>query len=153
MIMRKQYLWIWLEVLEPCGLKGIEAKRDIYIRPLIDLKREEIEKYCKDKNLEPRIDSTNMENIYTRNKIRNELIPYIKKEFNPNIVIALNRLGSIAKEENDYLNCITKEKFGYILIEKSENEIVLDLKKFNSLDLVIKKRIIIYTINKLLRNS
>ena len=67
------------------GLKGIEPIRDNkYIRPLINVKREEIEQYCEKYNLKPRIDKTNMENIYTRNKIRNLLIPYIKKEFNPN---------------------------------------------------------------------
>lgn len=69
------------------GLKGIEKIRDDkYIRPLIDCTREEIEAYCIEKELQPRIDKTNMENIYTRNKIRNIFIPYIEKEFNSNII-------------------------------------------------------------------
>ena len=58
------------------GLKGIEAIRDQkYIRPLINTDRESIEKYCEENNLEPKIDETNKENIYTRNKVRNVLIP------------------------------------------------------------------------------
>ena len=66
------------------GLKGIEPIRDNkYIRPLLECEREEIEQYCEKKNLHPRIDKTNFENEYTRNKIRNIVIPYIKKEFNP----------------------------------------------------------------------
>ena len=54
------------------GLKGIEPKRENkYIRPIIEIERDEIEKYCEQNKLNPRIDKTNLENIYTRNKIRN----------------------------------------------------------------------------------
>ena len=61
------------------GLKGIEPiKKGKYIRPLIEIEREEIENYCIENKLEPRIDKSNNENIYTRNIIRNIVIPYIK---------------------------------------------------------------------------
>ena len=60
------------------GLKGIAEKRGKYIRPLIECDRSEIEQYCKNQNLNPRIDKTNFNNEYTRNKIRNIVIPYIK---------------------------------------------------------------------------
>lgn len=133
------------------GLKGIQIKRDgKYIRPIIECEREEIEKYCEENKLNPRIDKTNMENIYTRNKIRNLLIPYIKKEFNPNIIDSIDRLSQIAKEENEYFEQKTKNAYKEILIKETKQEIELDLKKFNKLELVIKNRIILYTINKLL---
>ena len=75
------------------GLKGIEPiKNDKYIRPLIECERFEIEEYCKQNNIEPRIDRTNFENVYTRNKVRNIVIPYIKQEFNPNIIQTMDRL-------------------------------------------------------------
>ncbi len=103
------------------GLKGIQIKRDNkYIRPLLEINREQIEEYCKENNLQPRIDSSNMENIYTRNKIRNLLIPYIKKEFNSEIIEAIDRLSNIAKEENSYLENITNEKYEQMLIEESK---------------------------------
>jgi len=76
------------------GLKGIKAIRDdIYIKPLIEISREEIEKYCEENKLNPRHDKTNDENVYTRNRVRNILIPLIKKEFNPNIIDTLDRLS------------------------------------------------------------
>ena len=56
-------------------------------------------KYCEEQNLDPRIDKTNFESIYNRNKIRNEIIPYLKKEFNPNVLEGINRLSNIAREE------------------------------------------------------
>ncbi len=80
------------------GIKGIVALRDkIYIKPLINISRDEIEEYCKEKCLNPRHDKTNDENIYTRNKIRNILLPLIQKEFNPNIVETLDRLSRPCK--------------------------------------------------------
>ena len=59
------------------GLKGIEPRRGKYIRPLIECERYEIEKYCEEQKLNPRIDKTNFVNEYTRNKIRNIVIPYV----------------------------------------------------------------------------
>ena len=133
------------------GLKGIEMVRDDkYIRPLINCQRKEIEKYCENNSLNPRIDITNMENIYTRNKVRNLLIPYIKKEFNPNIIDTIDRLSQIAKEENEYFEQKTKDAYKEILVQETKQEISIDLKKFNSLELVIKNRIVLYTINRLL---
>ena len=163
------------------GLKGIEAIRDNkYIRPLIETSREEIEQYCKDNNLNPRIDKSNNENIYTRNKVRNVVIPYIKQEFNSNILKTINRLSEVSTEENEYLNKITEQTYNRILVGAGlvpaqeenkinanavgvalqgdphfeeitqENVITLDLKQFNNLELVIKRRLILYTINELL---
>jgi tRNA(Ile)-lysidine synthase len=129
------------------GLKGIEAKSGKLIRPLIECKRSEIEKYCKDENLNPRIDKTNFENIYTRNKVRNMLIPYIENNFNPNIIEAINRLSDLSKQENDFLEKLTKEAYEKILVEQKKNEIILDLNSFNSQEIVIKNRLVLYTIN------
>lgn len=136
------------------GLKGIEAIRDDkYIRPLINTSREEIEEYCETNKLGPKIDKSNNENIYTRNKIRNIVIPYIKREFNPNIIKTINRLSEVANEENEYLNKVTENEFNKLLLEKANNSYVLNLKAFNKLELVIKRRVILYTINELLSST
>lgn len=94
------------------GLTGIKPVRDhIFVRPLINTTRYEIEKYCFENGLKPRIDKTNFETIYSRNKIRLELIPYIQENFNKDIVTTLNRLSNTIKVDNHYLNMISKEKF------------------------------------------
>jgi len=135
------------------GLKGIEAKRGKYIRPLIECERFEIEKYCEEQELNPRIDQTNFENEYTRNKIRNIVIPYVKQEFNPNIISTLNRLSELVSEEEDYIEKQVKLAYENLLIEKQEKQIVLDLKKFNSQEKVIKSRLVLYTIARLFGNT
>lgn len=143
-----------MNLLRGCGiagLKGIELIRnDKYIRPIISLEREEIEKYCEDNSLNPRIDKTNFVNDCTRNKIRNIIIPYIKREFNPNIVENINRLSKIISEEDKFMQKYTEEAYNRLLIEDNENQLILNLKKFNMEEKVIKKRIIIYSINKIL---
>ena len=135
------------------GLIGIEPKRDIYIRPLIECERKEIEDYCIEHQLNPRIDKTNFENIYTRNKIRNVVIPYIQKEFNPNIIETIDRLSNLVSEEEVYMDKQVDSNYKNILIQENADEIVLDLKKFNEMEKVIKSRIIRYTITKLFGSS
>lgn len=144
------------------GLKGIDPiRQNKYIRALIECTRAEIEEYCQKQNLDPKIDKSNMENIYTRNKIRNLLIPYIKENFNPNIVTSLNRLSNLVANENDFIQKKVEESYNEILIKEmlgnrelqQKKEIIIDLKKFNKLDLVIKNRLMLYTISRVLGTS
>ena len=136
------------------GLKGIEPKRNNkYIRPLIECERNEIEKYCSDNKLEPRIDKTNLCNDYTRNKVRNVVLPYIQKEFNPNFIETMNRLSEVAAETDNYLQKEIESVYKELVIEEKDKNIVLDLKKFNEKEEYIKKRILIYTIAKVLGNA
>ena len=136
------------------GLKGIEPiKNNKFIRPLIECERYEIEQYCEEKKLNPRIDKTNFENTYTRNKIRNIVIPYIKEEFNPNIIETITRLSDLIKQEDEYLQSQVEKIYNDICLGKSEEEIILDLKKFNSQEKVIKSRLLLYTITELRGSS
>ena len=143
------------------GLIGIEAQNGKFIRPLIEIKRVDIEKYLKEQNIVARHDESNDENIYTRNKIRNIVLPFIEKEFNPNIVDTIDRLSYIVKEQEEYLESQTEKCYNdvceqelnltpdYRLNNKNNATIVIDLKKFNSLEKVIQKRVILYSIKKI----
>lgn len=130
------------------GLKGIEAKRKKYIRPLIEIERYEIEKYCIENKINPRHDESNDDNTYTRNKIRNIVIPYIKNEFNPNIIKTLNRLSEIIKEEDEYVQSETEKIFKEILLTDEKNKIEFDPRKFNEQEKVIQKNLILLAIKK-----
>lgn len=131
------------------GLQGIAPKRGKIIRPLIECEREEIEQYCKENYLEPRIDQSNFENVYYRNKVRNIVIPYIQKEFNSNIIQTIDRLSTIVEAENQYMEKQTEKAYQEILLEKTKQEIIVDLKRFNLLESVIKSRVIRYIIKEL----
>ena len=136
------------------GLKGMEPfKNNKYIRPLIECERFEIEKYCEEEKLNPRIDKTNFDNTYTRNKVRNIVIPYIKKEFNPNIIKTINRLSELVIEEETYFEKEVQKKYDEILIEENKKNIIMDLKKFNLQEKVIKSKLLLYTITRLLGSA
>lgn len=62
------------------GVSGIKPVRDNIIRPLLCLKREEIEEYLSDKQVSFCIDHTNLEDTYTRNRIRNHILPFAERE-------------------------------------------------------------------------
>ena len=132
------------------GLKGIEPIRNNkFIRPIIECTRKEIEQYCDENNLNPKYDKTNQENIYTRNKIRNLLIPYIEKEFNPNIIESISRLSDLATQESNFVDNVVDKEFKNTLISYNESDIKLDLRKFNNLDSFIKAKIILKSVAKL----
>lgn len=120
------------------GLKGINPVREgRYIRPILSCTREEIEAYCREKALNPVIDSTNAESIYTRNKVRLEIIPYIRKYFNPNIILNLFNNSEIIRDEDDLINKISMEKYQEIKVSDG-----IRTEDFNSLHIAMKRRII-----------
>lgn len=133
------------------GLKGIEPiKNNKYIRPLIECERFEIEEYCAKNGIEPRIDKTNFENVYTRNKVRNIVIPFIKQEFNPNIIQTMDRLSDLVKEEDEYLEKLVETKYNDYVEQEDKGQIIMNLKDFNKEEKVIKSRLLLYTISRLL---
>ncbi|WP_372995134.1 tRNA lysidine(34) synthetase TilS [Lutispora sp.] len=131
------------------GLKGIEATRGEIIRPLINVRRDEIEAYCHEKKLNPRIDKTNLEPIYGRNKVRLELIPYIEKHFNGNIMSTLQRLSDIVTIENDFLNKEAKKLLLKIAII-GENSIEYNINKMNDIHPALLRRVIRMGIEQLI---
>ena len=137
------------------GLKGILPCNGIYIRPIIECERKDIEEYCEKNNLNPRIDKTNFDTLYTRNKIRNVVIPYLIKEVNPNIVEGINRLSELIYEEEEYFNKIIPQLYNKMLIKEDlkENLIIINQKEWNKQEKVIKSKIILYTISRLISTT
>lgn len=78
------------------GLIGIQSERGDLIRPILNFSRDEIEKYIEENNIPFVEDKTNFEELYLRNKIRLNLFPILKNEYNPRIFDAISRLSNIA---------------------------------------------------------
>jgi len=124
------------------GLMGIPPVRGKIIRPLIECSREDIEEYCKEKKIKYRLDSSNKKVIYFRNKIRLELLPLLSQGYNKNIKDIMLRLRSIISEVLVYLNQETELLFKEVARQESSETVIIDLKKFTSLPLALKRRII-----------
>lgn len=78
------------------GLIGIQSERGDLIRPILNFSRDEIEKYIEENNIPFVEDKTNFEELYLRNKIRLNLFPILKNEYNLRILDAISRLSNIA---------------------------------------------------------
>ncbi|MCX6147847.1 MAG: tRNA lysidine(34) synthetase TilS, partial [Candidatus Kapabacteria bacterium] len=114
------------------GLSGIPARRNFIknifvIRPLINFKKSDLIKYAKLRELRWREDSSNSESIYTRNKIRNTLIPFLEKEYNPNLVNILNRTSRLIQQADKYVVERVKENIDSVVFSSTENSINLKL--------------------------
>lgn len=84
------------------GLRGMLPKNGEIVRPLLCVTREEILDYLAEKGQEFVTDSTNLSTDYTRNKIRLELLPYLKT-LNPSIISTLNHTAlNLSEAENLY---------------------------------------------------
>lgn len=106
------------------GLGGIKVKRDNIIRPILCLSRQEVEDYIEQNQLKPRIDKTNFEKIYNRNKIRLDMLPYIKENFNEDIIQTINRMASLLQKDNDFIEELSFNMYKKYCIEKHEYFII-----------------------------
>ncbi len=127
----------------PSGLSCMQPMREnLFIRPLLGISREEIEDYCEKNNLNPRIDKSNNEPIFTRNKIRLELIPYLEKNYNENLTDSIYRLTKIAGEDKNYFAMVVQE-FVKKHVEFSIEEIEFSISAFNQEHPAIRKKILL----------
>mgnify|MGYP001290601962 FL=1 len=123
------------------GLIGIPEKRDNIIHPIINIKKEEILKFLEENKIEYRVDKTNFEIDFLRNKVRNYLLPIIEKEFNKNFKEKILSLSNILKVEDRFLDNLV-ENIKNDLMEFEDDFIKIDNKKFQKLDLSLKRRLI-----------
>jgi tRNA(Ile)-lysidine synthase len=89
------------------GLSGIKPVAGKFIRPLIEIRGEDIVSYMNEKKISYCMDRTNVENIYFRNRIRNILIPFISRHFGESFKINILRLAGILRDEDDFLRQYT----------------------------------------------
>jgi tRNA(Ile)-lysidine synthase len=99
----------------PQGISGIPPKRDMIIRPLININRTDIEFFLRSENIAHITDSSNMDPQFLRNRIRHGLIPLLASEYNAEIVENLNRTAEILRDEQIWLDSMIKP-----LLEKTK---------------------------------
>lgn len=103
-----------LRMLRGAGLQGLSAMRfrtGKIIRPLLGITRAEILAYLEKKKQAFRIDKTNAENLFLRNKIRNQLLPFLEKEFNPQIKATLFAATQSIAEDGALLDQLAESEY------------------------------------------
>ncbi len=97
------------------GMCGIPIMRECIIRPLLNCTRDEIEKYLADNNIEYVTDSTNLEEDYTRNKVRRVVLPYICDNINDRAVEHINNMGEQLSDIENYLESIITQQLSEVI--------------------------------------
>jgi tRNA(Ile)-lysidine synthetase-like protein len=107
------------------GLSGMQPKVTLpdypaltLVRPLLDVRRSEIEVYCTEHQLEPRHDSTNTDTTYLRNELRHVILPRLR-EINPQLDKSLAQLADIVSVEQDFMDA---QYAAYVAPHISTNE-------------------------------
>lgn len=120
------------------GIAGMRFKKEKLIRPLLCVKREEIEKYLTTIGQSFQIDSTNSDNTYTRNRLRNEMIPQMEKNLNIKTVSHIAATAEILAEIADYLEMTGKIIFQN-MVETKEKRMILNKVEWEKEHIVMQK--------------
>jgi len=128
----------------PTGLVGIPIKRDNYIRPLYDFTKDEILAYLKKHRLGYCVDKSNLTADYSRNFIRNKLLPLIREKLNPRFDSALLNLSEITRTEEEYLERIVEKNVKKAVNITIGGKFEVALERFKGYALWLKRRVLRY---------
>jgi tRNA(Ile)-lysidine synthase len=117
------------------GLAGIPRVRPladgvVVIRPMLAIRRAEAVAYLESIGQAFRVDATNQDVRFTRNRIRHELLPRLAQDYNPGVVEALLRLAAQAAEAQDVIDVLVRGLEDKAIVRRSSDQVVLDCQAF-----------------------
>jgi tRNA(Ile)-lysidine synthase len=138
----------------PRGYAGIPIKRPFstgyIIRPFLCIDREEIERYCRIYQLEPRRDPSNDKDDYTRNRFRHHVLPFLKKE-NIHVHEHFQRFSEMMSEDEAFLEELTIQAMNNV-IKKQQDCVEIEIPPFLAMPKPLQRRGIQLILNYLYRN-
>ena len=136
----------------PSGLAGIPPTRDkTIVRPLIEIKRDEIESYLKARDLSYVVDSSNLQTDYLRNKIRLELVPHLL-EYQPRLIEHLGQLAHILRGENRILEDLAEDWVAREAGQQPPGDIVIPVQPFIELSDPVRNRVTRHLLKRIGKN-
>ena len=130
------------------GMSGILPVRDNIIRPLLGTDRVTIEEYLKKQNISWCIDSTNSEDTYTRNKIRNHILPYAEKEIVKNATAHIAATAEEMTQIREYFD-IQVEQLIKEMVVFSENEADIMVSSFQTIPDILQRQVLLRCMEQL----
>ena len=124
------------------GMTGIAPRKMEWIRPLLCVTRHEIEEYLIELGVSYCIDKTNYENIYTRNYMRNIIVPGLEKNVNLQVVSHINNTINELTKIEQYLNKQVQVAWECCIVQ-NKNEIVIEKLKYVEYDDIIQEKLML----------
>ena len=125
----------FLNLMRGGGIAGLKAMLPVnnrIIRPLLDVSRQEIEEYVTSLGYTWVTDRTNLENIYTRNRLRNILIPMLEKQFPGAVESIVRSLGVLRENYSLYTDAVSQYADTYIDRNSSDGRVSIDIARLIS---------------------
>lgn len=137
---------VLLNILRGSGLDGLKGflpiRENRYIRPLMEVSRQEIHNFLNKAGIEYRSDSSNNNKVHLRNRVRSELIPYLKENYNPRIEETLARMAEIIRRDDEFINEYILEILASPHIQKKQDEVSFSAAYFKTLHASVGYRLI-----------
>jgi tRNA(Ile)-lysidine synthase len=137
---------VLLNILRGSGLDGLKGflpmRENKYIRPLMEVSRQDIQDFLCKNGVEYREDSSNHSKVYLRNRIRNELIPCLKEKYNPQIEQNLVRMAEIIRRDDEFINGYIREILTLPHIQNRQNGVSFSAEYFKTLHASLAYRLI-----------
>ncbi len=135
---------VFLKLIKGTGKRGLAGipiiREDLIVRPLLFVSKEEIKDFALERGLSWREDPTNQDLRFLRNKVRQLLIPFLEKHFNPKIRETLKRTVLIISEEEELIEKLAIQS--YQNIKKFwEDDLILQISELKKLPSVIRRRV------------
>ncbi|MGC8792564.1 MAG: tRNA lysidine(34) synthetase TilS [Bryobacteraceae bacterium] len=114
---------VLFRLLRGAGTTGLAAIRPVtaegFVRPLIEVSREEIERFLSAEGIAWRLDHTNLDLRLARNRLRHELIPLLRRQWNPAIEKVLAQTALLAQEDEEYWESETTRLAGELFRKRA----------------------------------
>ncbi|PLS03490.1 tRNA lysidine(34) synthetase TilS [Neobacillus cucumis] len=135
---------------------GIPFARSFYegiiFRPFLCLTKDELQNYCERHKLIPRIDPSNEKGIYSRNRFRKHVLPFLKTE-NSHVHQHFQRFSEDLQSDEEFLLELTIERLNTVLTKREEGKITIDIKQFLAMPLPLQRRGIQLILNYLYKEK
>lgn len=136
---------VLLRLLRGSGATGLGAMEIVregrYLRPLLRVRRAEIEGYARHRGLRYRADPSNRDPRFLRNRVRGELMPLLNS-YNPNIAAVLNRTAALLKAEDNLLAELTQEALDTVVCERCHDKVALDSARLVTYHIAVQRRVL-----------
>lgn len=126
----------------------------IIIRPLLEVERADIERYCAEHGLQPRFDRSNLDTTYFRNRLRHELLPLLET-YNPNVCARLRHMAAVIAADYELLSRLREQAWADTVQDEREAAVVFDRLAWRALPVALQRALLrraVYCLRRSLRD-
>jgi len=149
---------LFIHLIRGCGLSGLTGmkwRQGRVLRPLLNWSKKTLADYLAEQGIEPCHDSSNDDRRFLRNRVRLELLPFLRERFNPAMGTTCLRLMAILADEEELLAGLTEDAFASVVREERHTEMAvfkITIAPFLDLSAALRRRLLNHIAHRLAVN-